>query len=274
MDRLRQVLLAFGGFGFVLALGASIAIPSRTDAETRRAPTGDTASGDGSGGDGAEAPDDDAPRVHVPFVEPAHDLPAATGAASRVLDVLDDVRTNLRDTRYQHTTVVNERLGRYRWDCSGMADWVLEKARLRRARAALQRSRPVARTFFEAIRRAPTGRAAQGWERLPRIEDARPGDVFAWLRPPDWPRRNTGHVGFVLAAPRRVNAWPGAYVVRIADATSVPHQDDTRTWPGEGGYGEGTILWMTDAGRAFGYGWHGIHSRGYVETEALFGRLH
>jgi len=273
VDRLRQVLLAFGGFGFVLALGASFAVPSRTDAETRRAPTGDAASGDGSDGDPGEAPED-APREHVPFVEPARDLPPVTAAATRVLDVLADVRTNVRDTRYQHTTVVNERLGRYRWDCSGMADWVLEKARLRRARAALQRSRPVARTFFEAIRRAPTGRAAQGWERLPRIEDARPGDVFAWLRPPDWPRRNTGHVGFVLAAPRRVNAWPGAYVVRIADATSVPHQDDTRTWPGEGGYGEGTILWMTDAGRAFGYGWHGIHSRGYVETEALFGRLH
>lgn len=271
VDRLRHVILALGGFALVLALGASLMAPSRTDAETRTSVHSEDAE---ASEDTSEDAEDSQSRVQVPFVEPAHDFPPATDAASRVLSVLADVRTNLRDTRYQHNTVVNERLGRYRWDCSGMADWVLEKARLRRARTALQRSRPVARTFFEVIRRAPTGRAAQGWERLPRIQDARPGDVFAWLRPPDWPRRNTGHVGFVLAAPRRVNAWPGAYVVRIADATSVPHQDDTRTWPGNGGYGEGTILWMTDAGRAFGYGWHGIHSRGYVETEALFGRLH
>lgn len=269
VDVLRRSLLALGGgLALVLGLGGLFFVPSHTDAETR------------TPGPSAERPSvasetPEAPAVRVPFVEPPRDEPPATDAAARVLAVLDDVRTNLRDTRYQHTTVVNESLGRYRWDCSGMADWVLGKARLRRARAALQRSRPVARTFFETIRRAPTERSARGWERLTRIEDARPGDVFAWLRPPDWPRRNTGHVGFVVAAPRRVNAWPGAYVVRIADATSVPHQDDTRDGThAEGGYGEGTILWMTDAGRALGYGWHGIHSRGWVETEALFGRLH
>lgn len=266
VEWLRRSLLTLGALAFAVALGAATMVPSRGDAETRdssaaRAPS-------------TEVAPPEPPSPPAPFVAPARDLPPATEAAARIVGVLEGVRANLRDTRYQHTTAVNERLGRYRWDCSGMADWVLGKARLRRARAALQRSRPVARTFFETIRRAPTGRAARGWERLERIEDARPGDVFAWLRPPDWPRRNTGHVGFVVGAPRRVNAWPGAYVVRIADATSVPHQDDTRAWPGEGGYGEGTILWMTEAGRALGYGWQGVHSRGWVATEALFGRLH
>ena len=95
MDRLRQVLLAFGGFVFVLALGASFAIPSRTDAETRRAPTGDSASGDGSDGDPVEAPDE-APREQVHFVEPARDLPPVTAAATRVLDVLAEVPARFR----------------------------------------------------------------------------------------------------------------------------------------------------------------------------------
>ena len=268
---LEKVILALGTSAALGAVGLGI-WSTDANAHPRQDGVPMTERQAKEGGDTNAAPV--ARRPRTPFLQPPRDLPPAGRGGERVMSVLEGVRENLRETRYQHRTVVSERRGRYLWDCSGMADWVLEKARLRRARRALNRSRPVARTFFRTIDRAPTDRARRGWQKIEHIEDVRPGDVFAWLRPPDWPRRNTGHTGFVIEAPRRVNHWPGMYIVRIADATSVPHQDDTRSWPGDGGYGEGTILWTTDgAGEALAYGWHGVRSRGVVTTRAVFGRV-
>jgi len=197
----------------------------------------------------------------------------ATPAAARVLDVALGAHGRAKVTRYQHQTVVRERAGLFAWDCSGMAAWVLRRG----APAALEsmgRERPVARDFHRAIDSAPTDRARRGWLRLERLADARPGDVFAWVRPPNWPRRNTGHVGFVVEPPREVPELPGALAVRILDATSVPHQDDTRDPEGEGGIGMGTIVFLVDdAGRPTHYAWHGTASRWAVETRIAVGRV-
>lgn len=199
--------------------------------------------------------------------------PPATPAAARVMQVLEQVRANLRRTRYQHATVVREREGVFLWDCSGMAAWVLRRA-APRAMGAISRARPVARDFASVIERAPTTRARAGWQRVERIEDARPGDVFAWRRPRGFPSRNTGHVGFVVDAPVPVPAIPGAYAVRIADSTSWGHQDDTRVDDGVGGFGMGTLVFLTDGqGRGTHYGWAGTRSEGYVVTPIVFGRV-
>lgn len=209
------------------------------------------------------------PRMAPPFPPSA----PASRSASQVLETLGRVRAGVRTTRYQHNTVVRERDGLFAWDCSGMAAWVMARS-APRALATIARERPVARDFHRAITRAPTNRARGGWQRLAHIAEARPGDVFAWLRPSDWPPRNTGHVGFLLAAPVPVPWLPGAYVVRIADATSVAHQDDTRANDADGGYGEGTLMFLTDgAGRATAYAWHGTFSGGAVMTDIVFGRL-
>ena len=212
---------------------------------------------------------DVAPRMAPPFAPSA----PASRSGTRVLETLGRVRGGLRATRYQHNTVVRERDGLFAWDCSGMAAWVMHRA-APRALATVGGERPVARDFHRAITRAPTARARGGWLRLANIADARPGDVFAWLRPSDWPPRNTGHVGFLLEAPAPVPWLPNAYVVRIADATSVAHQDDTRANDPDGGYGEGTLMFLTDgAGRATAYAWHGTFSGGAVQTNIVFGRL-
>lgn len=216
-----------------------------------------------------------APEIALPLPpEPGPEAtPPGSRAAGRVLEVLGRIRGRLRRTRYQHPTVVRERQGLYAWDCSGMAAWILRRS-APGALGAIHRERPVARDFHRIISRSPTDRARRSWRRLAHIEEARPGDVFAWLRPPDWPRRNTGHVGFVVEAPRRVPRIADAYTVRIADATSVPHQHDTRSWPGDGGFGTGTILFMTDGrGQATAYGWYGSESRGVVPTTIVFGRV-
>lgn len=213
----------------------------------------------------------------LPAALPARWAPGEPGteAAGRVLGVLSRIHANLRSTTYTHRTRVREARGEYHWDCSGMADWILRRA-APVSRRGLRRERPVAASFYHAIERAPTRAHRRGWQRLARLEDARPGDVFAWLRPPDWPPRNTGHVGFVLTRPRPVSGAPGAFELRIADATSVPHQDDTRTWPGDGGFGTGTIVFLTDdVGQGTHYAWHGARGIGYaVQTDVLIGRVH
>ena len=209
------------------------------------------------------------PRAAPPFA----DAPAVTRSGQRVLDTLARVRGALRTTRYQHVTSVREREGLFAWDCSGMAAWVLARA-APRALSAIARPRPVARDFHRVIAKAPIGRGRGGWQRLAQLADARPGDVFAWVRPSDWPRRNTGHVGFVLAPPVAVPWLEGAWAVRIADATSAAHQDDTRESDPDGGYGEGTLMFLTEpSGRATAYAWYGTYSEAVVMTDIVFGRL-
>lgn len=159
-----------------------------------------------------------------------------------------------------------------------MVGWILQRE-ARRAFRGLRRSRPVARTFFRAIENAPTqpGEHRRGWRRLAHLNEARPGDILAWLRPDDWPRGNTGHVAIVLTTPVPLPEWPSAYLVRIADSTRAPHQDDTRPPYSEdavGGYGEGTLLITTDGnGHGTGYGWYGRRSGWVIDTPVMFGRL-
>jgi len=196
----------------------------------------------------------------------------ATRAANRVVDVLDRIRENLQQTRYQHHRAVRERRGQYFFDCSGMVQWVLSRASRRSMLDLDDDERPLAIHFVRRLRRAPTGRFRGGWRQLERIQEVRPGDVFAWERPEGFRSRNTGHVGFVARLPREAgrNVW----AVRVADASRYTHQDDTRPWPGPGGFGLGTIAFVTDdAGHPIGYAWGGLRSRGYRETTVVFGRV-
>jgi hypothetical protein len=203
---------------------------------------------------------------------PATPAPAASPAGTRIAALMQELRTSIRQTRYQHQTVIRERDGLYLWDCSAMAAWVLRRS-APRAMQQLTRSRPVARDFVSAIEHAPTDHFARGWQRIERLEDARPGDLFAWRRPRGFPSRNTGHVGFLVDQPLAVPGLQGM-AVRIADATSVGHQADTREGDEEGGFGIGTLVFLTDEeGRGTHYGWAGTASDGYVTTPIFIGRV-
>ena len=196
----------------------------------------------------------------------------ATREAKRIVETLAAVRSSLRETRYEHATRVNIRRGSYLWDCSGMAAWVLDRA-APRAHAALSKGRPVARDFHRAIARAPLAHPRRGWQRLASIADGRPGDILAWLRAPGWRSTNTGHVAFLLERPTPIPNHPRAWAVRIADATSFGHQDDTRP-AGTGGYGEGTLLVLTNAAeQPIAYGWYGTESDAVLVTDMVFGRV-
>ena len=206
-------------------------------------------------------------------LEPDPRLRPATRAARKVLELQAAVRSSLTYTAYRHRTKIDRSEGVYLWDCSAMVGWFLRKA-APEARKAMNKGRPVARDFHRQIARAPTRRPKQGWQRLRHIEDVRPGDLFAWVRPPESTSKNTGHTGFALAPAEPLPGVPGAYTLRILDATSYPHDEDTREPGGEGGIGEGTMLFLVgEDGRGIGYGWFGARSRGVVATDVVFGRV-
>ena len=196
-----------------------------------------------------------------------------TRAGTRVMAVIDDIRTSLRESSYQHATKVRAKDGVYHWDCSGMTAWILRRA-APTALASMGTSRPVARDFVQVIERAPTTRPRRGWQNIVRIADVMPGDVFAWRRPRGLPSKNTGHVGIVVGKPLPVPGLPGGWAVRIADSTSSYHQDDARHDDEDGGFGIGTLVFLTDEnGRGTSYGWAGTRSEWYIVTSIVFGRV-
>ena len=263
-----QVVVAVG---IVLAAGIHLPVGAQPPVQ----PTGAQPRWTVGTHEGVPWPIDPPPVDHVP---PAPTFSgqrrtAATEGGEKILALLDRVTARTTRTKYQHRTVVRAQQGVFLWDCSGMVAWILARA-TPRARRQLYAERPVARTFARAIERAPTDRFAGRWRRIDRIEEARPGDLFAWKRPRGFPSRNTGHVGFVMRQPRPVEGMPQAFAVRILDATSLPHQDDTRVRGGDGGTGEGTIVFLVDdAGRGTHYGWHGTRSPGYIRTPIWIGRI-
>jgi hypothetical protein len=187
---------------------------------------------------------------------------AATPAGGKLVELLSTVRTDLRATKYQARTEVRPRDGYYAWDCSGMAGWVLQRSAPRARKAVVatgggRGQRPVARDFFHAIAKAPTDRPRKGWQRL-HVRDVQAGDTFAWLKSPISTSKITGHVGFAVGPAHEVPGWPGAYAIRIVDSTRLPHQDDTREMNSDGGFGFGTMVFVTgDDGEVKAYAWFG-----------------
>jgi hypothetical protein len=224
---------------------------------------------------------DEAP---APSLVPADAPGPATSRSHRALALLESVYTTMRDVEYRHATRIDRRAGVYHFDCSGLCNWVLGRVS-KTALAALDRERPVAATYERTIRHAHPGRVRNGWRNVMDLEEVCPGDVFAWKRPPDWPRKNsnTGHVGFVIDKPRPLAGFAGleghedvtmhAYLVRVVDSTRWAHHEDTREEGGTG-FGLGTLLFVTDAERRpTHYGWHGPSSHRVVATSIAFGRF-
>jgi hypothetical protein len=194
-------------------------------------------------------------------------------SATPVLRVLGRMAATLNDSEYRHQTAVNERLGRYYFDCSGMVDWVLRRATPRAAAwvGAGPAGRPLARDYQRRIARVPSSRPLGGWRRVSRVAALQPGDVVAWVKPEIIASANTGHVAFVIQPPQPVPGMEGYFLVRIADSTSLLHDEDTRE--GRSGFGFGTILLVADRAtwEPIAYGWAGLRWRSF-ETRIALGR--
>jgi hypothetical protein len=194
-------------------------------------------------------------------------------SANPVMRRLGAMTASMTESEYSYGFSVNEQRGVYRFDCSGMAQWVLKKA-APVAASTISRGlepRPLARDFQRRIARAPVEGERGGWRRVARVQDLLPGDVVAWIKPTEIESPNTGHVVFVLLPPVLAQGFENAYLVRIADSTRLLHDDDTRV--GRTGFGFGTILLVSDpvTGAPTAYGWVGLRWRAF-ETAIAFGR--
>jgi hypothetical protein len=190
---------------------------------------------------------------------------------------LTAINATLRASTYSHATHVDVSRGLYEFDCSGMTAWVLARAAPRAHRSVMARTggaRPLARDYYHAIAARRAAPAPGVWEQVARVSDARPGDVIAWLKPSLVRSANTGHVGFVVAAPEPLEGVPGGFLLRIADASSYQHEGDSRAGTGRTGFGFGTILVVADedTGAPRAYGWFGRDSQWVLETSIAIGR--
>lgn len=198
----------------------------------------------------------------------------APSGPARILGVLSDIQRTMRRTEYRHRTRVNARRGIFLFDCSAMAGWVMQRAVPRARRTVTRGRRPLARDFYHSIARLRPGQRRGPWYRVPTVAAARPGDIIAWVRPRWFPSKYTGHVAFVVARPRPNTGPVLGQLVRIADSTRLPHENDSRG-EGKSGYGTGTLLLATDgAGQPTGYGWYGSISQPdwIIPTRIVIGR--
>ncbi len=190
------------------------------------------------------------------------------------MQALGHIAETLQDSQYTHGFRVDSSQGIYHFDCSGMVHYVLGKASpiAREASRYGLKGRPLARDYYRVIVRSSSDAPRSGWLQIDRVADIQPGDVIAWLKPKVLKKStNTGHVAFAVLPPVAVPDSPGAYLLRVADASSLHHDDDTRE--GRDGFGMGTILLLTDSdGRPIEYGWVGLRWRTF-ETRIAIGRV-
>ncbi len=207
-------------------------------------------------------PNDDDPE------DPADTLPAVVGTetASPRAALLAEAQRELAamtESHYVHRTSVREDAGRFDFDCSGFVGYALSRV-APDALAAVGATRPLAKHFeaFFAAPRAP-------WTRVERGADLVPGDVIAWLEPPEKHSRNTGHVMIVEHAPEPRGS---ELVVAVIDSSHSGHGTaDPRVRDHRNGLGSGKLVLLTDAdGHAIGYRWSlGRHSIAYHTAIAL-----
>ncbi len=197
-------------------------------------------------------------------------------ASERVMGVIGDIESNLKETKYQHWTSVRASKGQYFFDCSGMASWILRRS----APGSLSvigkpnGRRPLAVHFYRQIAKIKPGKRRGPWYRVESAAHIEPGDVIAWVRPKWFPSKSTGHVGFAVSESIRNHGEVPGYLMRFADASKFKHEDDSRSAEVTG-YGTGVLLIPTDTDdQPIGYGWFGSRTKSdwIVPTELVIGR--
>lgn len=200
-----------------------------------------------------------------------------TAAAARTVRQIEAIERNLRIASYRHDTRVDERAGRYEFDCSGLIAWVLSRSAPQAHRATTAHtngSRPLAADYARAFLRVQPEQRSGPWTRVARVRDARPGDVLAWIKPRIVRSNNTGHVVFVVGAPRRSTRFENAWLVPVADSSRYRHQDDNREGTTRTGLGRGTIMITEDpaTGAPRAFGWFGDSSPFVFDTQIAIAR--
>jgi hypothetical protein len=187
-------------------------------------------------------------------------------------DAAERLLSETRETHYQHRTHFDRAAGVYDLDCSGFVDYLLKRiapAQFAQLRVEPGHQRPRAAMYFELFDGLRKSSLA-GWEAVPKLGDARRGDMLAWqLAASTQEPGDTGHVVIVAAPP--VEQTNGLYRVEVYDSSGIHHDDDSRP-EGTSGVGKGVIIFKVDAGGApVGFQ---FNSHAHFHTEAIaIGRL-
>jgi hypothetical protein len=219
----------------------------------------------------------ESPRAPPPEPVPASEWLLAQPVdwgANALMRSIRAMSLGMKETRYVHGIDVHVKKGYYAFDCSGMVDFLLARA-APAARQTIRRglvSRPLSADFVRTLTRIRPGTERGGWLRVAQVEQARPGDIIAWLKPKLVRSINTGHVGILVLAPKLRETGDTAYLLRIADASRLRHQDDTRK--DHDGFGFGTILVRADlaSGAPTGFSFAGSRARNAWGTKIVIGR--
>jgi hypothetical protein len=167
-------------------------------------------------------------------------------------------------------------------DCSGLLNALLGRVyALGRddLKEWLGKKRPVARDYHQAIM------DRNGFQRVTRVQNLKPGDVLAIRYPEGLP--DTGHILVVAEAPRRRDATAPViekteqWEVKVIDCSRSGHgTGDTRHKPDGSfnqGIGEGTFrLYAHKSGTIAGYSWSPLRASTFYapdERNLVAGRL-
>lgn len=178
----------------------------------------------------------------------AHPEAASLPAHERVALKGREVAARVDSTRYSHWTSIDESAGRYLTDCSGLVCFLLRNAAPESYRSLPVKwyaHRPQASKFYEAFVSAPDSTGAGGWQRIRRLEDARPGDIIAWADPEHRFWENTGHVVVVIDTPV-VESGGDTVRVKLLESGGGRRIDDSNK-PNNWGVGTGIARLAVDA---------------------------
>jgi hypothetical protein len=182
-----------------------------------------------------------------------------TGVTSLSLQVAKEalrILENTQQTSYQHDIYIDEATGTYDVDCSGLVSYILgivAPYHLDLIHPSGPEKRLLAHDYFTFFSSLPT-QTTDGWQQIPYLPDAQPGDLIAWALP-QVGHGDTGHVFVVAEQP--VAAAGGMMAVKAYDASDILHYDDSRG-PGPDqfrtGVGSGTFhLQIDTAGTAVAF---------------------
>lgn len=194
-----------------------------------------------------------------------------------LLKEVERLLSNTRKTRYAHPTFVDEPNGQFHFDCSGFLFYALKRV-LPSSLVFMkidppERARPLAEDFHAHILKAGYNGGKNGWKQIASASDLLPGDIIAWLRPPNTTRTDTGHVMVVRELPYQNKNRPSEWLIRVIDSTQSPHAEDTRLKP-TNGLGSGIIGLVVDREvHPTGFYWRGNESKQPQTTHIVLGRI-
>lgn len=175
--------------------------------------------------------------------------------------------TSMKTTLYQHKTEVDRGAGSYKYDCVRFVSYAMREAAPKAWETIVKEmqigkgrvpSPPSYQKFFARLQEKPLA----GWAAVARASDLRPGDVVSWDYKTE---RANGHAVIIAGLPKQTKN--GSWEVKVYDATSTPHAEDSRpndsraqvfeTTGRRSGLGQGVMAFSVDAatGALTGYRW-------------------